>query len=418
MRFFMLLVVGFVCSQTALSLQGAEGDWNQFRGSTADGRSTATGLPKEFGEEKSIVWKTAIEGKGWSSPVVWGKQIWLTTAPPDGTKLKAICLDVESGERVHDILVFDNPDPQFCHDMNSYATPTPFLEEGRAYVHFGVHGTACIDTETGKEIWSRRDLKCDHFRGPASSPIVVDDLLILTFDGFDVQYIVALNKDNGETVWKTPRAFDFNTDNGDRKKGYCTPALLTIDGQDQLVCPGAVATETLDPKSGARLWTVYHGGMNASARPIYGAGLVFITNGMGRMVAVKPPKLGSEPANVEAEVVWESSKGVPKKSSLLLIDGLLYMASDPGVLSCVEPATGKVVWGERLAKEYAASPIYVDGHIYLFGRAGSCHIVKPGRTFELVAENKLGDGFMASPAVVGDSLVVRSLSHVYRIGSK
>ncbi|QDU98664.1 outer membrane protein assembly factor BamB family protein [Lignipirellula cremea] len=385
-------------------------NWNQFRGPAGDGHATAVNLPVELSETKNLVWKTAIRGKAWSSPVAWGDQIWLTTAPEDGKQLSLLCVDFKTGEIIKDIVVFDNPDPAFCHGMNSYATPTPVIEEGRIYVHYGSAGTAAVDTASGEVLWTRRDLPCDHFRGAASSPIVFEDLLIIPFDGFDVQYVAALNKKDGTTAWKTPRTFDFGTKNGDNKKAYCTPAVFEVNGSPQLVCPAAVATETLDPRTGKLLWTVFHGGMNASARPLYGEGLIFITNGMGRMVAAAPPAAGSD----EAEVAWESSKGVPKKASLLLIDGLLYMAADTGVVSCVEPKTGDVIWSERLVKEYAASPLYADGRIYLFGREGEIHVLQPGREFKLLAETKLANGFMASPAVVDDSILVRSTSDLYR----
>lgn len=349
--------------------------WNQFRGPDGNGHTLVKDLPTTFDESKNVKWKTPVEGKAWSSPVVWGKQIWLTNAPPDGKKMYALCFDLESGKLLHNILVFENQKPQYCHSLNSYATPTPVIEKGRLYVHFGVHGTACLDTTTGKILWQRRDLKCNHHRGPASSPIVYGDLLILTFDGFDVQYIAALNKNDGSTVWLKHRAFDYRTNNGDAKKAYCTPIVVKHKGRTQLITPAAVATEAFDPSSGKLLWTVRHGGMNASARPIYGHGLLYITNGMGRMVVVKPDGDGDI---TQTGIVWQAKKGVPKKSSLLLAGDLLYMVSDSGTASCVDPKTGDVIWSDRLpGGDYAASPLYAkaDGRIYFFqyGQGKRCH---------------------------------------------
>src|SRR5205085_10866484 len=198
---------------------------------------------------------TAIAGRGWSSPVICGEQICLTTAPEDGTTRSAVCLDRATGTVVHDLKVFDDPQPQFCHAFNSYASPTPAVEPGRAYVHFGSAGTACLDAATGRKLWERRDLPCDHYRGPGSSPILHGELLIVPFDGFDVQYVVALDKRTGQTVWKRDRNTDFpDPNNGDLKKAYGTCVVFTVDGREELVCPGAQATAALEPKTGAELW--------------------------------------------------------------------------------------------------------------------------------------------------------------------
>jgi len=394
------------------SLLVAAESWNQFRGPQGKGVSTSTRIPLEFGEDKNVVWKTAIEGKAWSSPVILGKHIWMTNAPPDGKKLYAVCVDFDSGKVLHNKLVFDNPDPQICIAMNSYASPTPFVEDDRVYVHFGAHGTACLDAKTAETIWERRDLKCDHFRGPASSPIVDGNKLIVHFDGFDFQYVVALDKRTGKTLWKTDRAFDFVTTNGDNKKAYCTPTIIEHKGRRQLVSPAAVATEAFDPETGKLLWTVRHGGMNASARPQYGAGLVFIVQGSGGMIAVRPEGTG------DLAPVWSSRKAVSKKSTPLVVDDLIFMVDDDGVASCRDAKTGKIIWMKRLSGEYAASPLLIDGRIYAFGRKGEIPVFKPGRKFKLLAENKLDAGFMATPAVVGDSLILRTKTHLYRVAEK
>ncbi len=398
-------------------VRAAEPHWNQFRGPHGNGHTKATGLPVTFSEQQGVKWKTPIEGKAWSSPVVWGDRVWLTTAPPHGKQMYVLGVDIKTGRIVHNLLVFENAKPQFCHSNNSYATPTPVVEEGRLYVHFGIHGTACINTKTGEKIWERRDFKCNHHRGPAASPIIHGEHLIVQFDGFDVQYVVAMNKHNGKTVWKKDRAFDFKTTNGDRKKAYCTPTVITHQGVEQLISPCAVATEAFDPKSGKLLWTVRHGGMNASARPVYGNGIVFITNGMGRMIAVKPGKPGA--GDISDSILWHASKGVPKKSSQILLGDLLFMVADNGVASCFEAKSGDVIWTERLGGgAYAASPLFAaaDGHIYFFSEDGDVTVIEAGKKIKVVARNKLSDGFMASPAVAGSDLILRTKSHLYRVG--
>ena len=389
-------------------------NWPEFRGPNGNGQAPAAKLPQQI-DESQVRWKTAIHGKGWSSPVVWGDQIWLTTATEDGTKLSVICVDRRSGKVVHDKVVLENETPAFCHPLNSYATPTPVIEEGRVYVHFGSDLTACLATDSAEVIWERKDFRCDHHRGPASSPILHDDKLFIAYDGFDVQYVVALDKVNGETVWKKKREIDYGTDNGDRMKAYCTGHVIEVNGQSQLIYPSAAATIAYDPADGNALWHVYHDGMNASARPLYSGELLFITNGMGSMVAVRPDGKGDVTGT---HIAWSDRKGVAKKSSQLLIDDLFYMHSDDGVVSCRRPKTGEIVWQRRAGGEFAASPIFAGGMIYMFSTEGTILTLKPGESYQEVAQTKLGDGFMASPAVVGDQLILRSKSHLYCVARR
>jgi outer membrane protein assembly factor BamB len=409
----------FVCLLVLISLltAGARADdnWPQFRGPSGDGHSDAVGLPLRWSEGENVRWKTAIHDKGWSSPVIWGGQIWLTTATADGKKLFAMCVDRESGKILHDIELFDVAKPGFCPPANSYASPTPVAEAGRVYVHFGSYGTACLDTATGKTIWSRQDLPCNHWRAPGSSPILYEGMLFIHFDGFDAQYVVALDKSTGRTVWKRDRDIDYGTTNGDLKKAFCTPCIVTVNGQAQLISPSAVATIAYDPATGRELWKVYHGGMNVAARPIFGHGLLFLCTGDGaphRLLAVRPDGHGDV---TNSQVVWKQSKGVPSRSSLLLVDDLLYMANEVGVATCLDTQNGQVVWQQRLEDEFWASPIFADGRIYFFSREGTTHVIEPGRKGNLLAVNRLDEGCMATPAVGGKVLFARTKRHLYRI---
>jgi outer membrane protein assembly factor BamB len=398
-----------ISSMLATPLWG-QSHWPEFRGPTGDGAAIGADLPATI-DEDLVKWKTPIHDKGWSSPVVWGDQIWLTTATEDGKKMYAICVDLNSGELLRDILMHENESPDFCHPTNSYASPTPAIEAGRVYLHFGSYGTTCLDTKTGETIWERKDLECDHFRGPASSPILYKNMLIVAFDGFDHQYVVALDKKTGDTIWKTDRVIDYGTDNGDLMKAYCTGAIFQVDNKPMLVYPSAVATIAYNPGTGKPIWTVYHDGMNASARPVIaGNGLVILTNGMGRMVAVDPTGAGNI---TETHVGWTLSKAVAKKSSQLVIGDRLYMVSDKGIASCIDPENGKPVWQERIGGAFSASPIFDGEKIFAFSEEGAIHVFKPGDHFVELAKSKLGDGFKASPAVVGDQMILRSFSHLY-----
>jgi outer membrane protein assembly factor BamB len=388
--------------------------WNQFRGPNGDGDAKSANLPLKFSEKQNLTWKTPVPGKAWSSPVVMDEKVWLTNAEPDGFKMWALQIDWNTGSLLKKILVFENEEPQYCHPMNSYGTPTPVIYDGRVFVHFGTHGTAALDAQSGQVLWKRRDFKCDHFRGAAASPIAFNDSLIVHFDGHDLQYIVCLDQKNGKTRWKKEREYDFKTDNGDRKKAYCTPSVITHNGRQELISPGAVATESRNPKTGELYWTVRTGGMNASSRPIYRHGHVYVFCGMGSMSAIRPGGSGDVD---KTHVTWTRRKVVPKKSSPLLLGNYLYMVSDEGVASCNNPKTGEVHWAERLGVkgQCASSPIHANGKIYSFSSDGDCVIFKPDPSgLQILSRNKLPDGCMASPAVVGDSLLVRTKQNLYR----
>ncbi len=411
MRVLLLILAGLLgFNSPAL----AAVNWPQFRGPSGNGISTETHLPLAWSESEHVVWKTAVHGKGWSSPVIWGDQVWMTTAPEDGKQLFAVCVDRRTGRVVHDLRVFEIEKPQYCIPFNSYASPTPVIEEGRVYVHFGAHGTACLDTKSGKTLWTRQDLPCDHFRAPASSPILFGNLLIVAFDGFDLQYVVALDKKTGKTVWKRDRNIDYGTEDGDAKKAYCTGTLIEVDGQPQLVYPSAGATIAYEPRTGQEIWRVRHGGMNAAARPLYGNGKLYINTAAGGL-KLFAMRVGGTGDVTNTNIEWKCSQGVPTRSSQLLVGDLLFMVSDAGVATCLNAATGKSVWQERLEGEFSASPVYADGRIYYCNQDGATFTVAAERTFKLLATSQLDAGFMASPAVYDKALYLRTKTHLYRI---
>ena len=407
----------------------AQADWPEFRGPSGDGHAPGDtkpiGLPLHWSETNNVRWKTEIPHRGWSTPVVLGGQVWLTTATEDGHDSFAICVDQEKGTIRFNEKVFhtDNPEPLGNGaSMNGYATPSPVIEAGRVYVHFGSAGTACLDTKTGKILWKRSDLPCRHYRGASSSPVLFENLLILTFDGADLQYLAGLDKKTGATVWKTNRSVVWNDESvpgpmakdGDLRKSHGTPLIVTVAGKPQLLSVGAKASYGYDPRTGDEIWRVEYNDWSSAPRPLFAQGLAYIVTGLVKreLWAVKPDGHGIVTAT---HVAWKLNTHVGKYASPVLVDGLLYTAAEESFVTCVEAATGQVVWTERIGGKYAASPICADGRLYFFSQDGVTSVLKPGRALDVLATNTLANGFMASPAADGKAFYLRTKTHLYRV---
>ena len=418
---------------TTLRLGAEDANWPEFRGPQGNGISTSTNLPLGWSEGKNVKWSTPIHDKGWSSPVIWGQQVWLTTATPEGHELFAVCIDRDTGKVMHDLKLFDVAKPQFCHPFNSYASPTPAIEAGRIYVTFGAPGTACLDTQTGKVLWERRDIECNHFRGAGSSPILYSNLFFLNYDGSDHQFVLALDKQTGRTVWQKKRSIDYQDlgsdgqpeQGGDYRKSFATCQVATFDGRTILLSQGSRALYAYDPPSGDELWRLEErSSYSGSTRPLTGHGLIFVPSGFGSggVLVIRPGKPGEvldakAPGTdgTQLQVVWKTKQNAPRKPSLLLLGDLLFAIDDNGTATCWEALTGTVVWSERLGGHYSASPLAAGGHIYVFSEEGKATVLAVGRVFKKLAENQLGDGFMASPAVFGNALYLRSRTQLYRV---
>ena len=438
MRFhFVILLILEVVVSTAV----ASDDWPQFRGPGGQGHCTAAGLPLNWSETENLTWKTAIEGSGWSSPVVLGKEIWMTAALPTpatpeeaktklasigaavpsaqvarSVTLKAVCVDRVTGRLLQTITLFDFDEPVQICSVNSYASPTPVVEPGRLYCDFGTMGTACVETATGKILWKRR-LPIEHQVGPGSSPILHGDLLVLVRDGCDVQYVTALDKNTGQTVWKTARppiAANYSA----YKKAFSTPLVIDAAGGKQMIVPGAQWIVSYDPDSGKPIWQVDTGPtFSNTSRPVFGHGLVFVCTAFGgsQLLAVRADGQGDVS---DTHVAWNRRKEVPKNSSPLLVGDELYTVSGGGVVNCLDARTGKVHWAERISSNCSASPVYADGRIYLFGEDGKTVVVRPGKQLATLAENEIDGRIMASVAIADRAFFLRTDTHLYRIQQK
>ena len=398
----------------------ANEQWSQFRGHYGNGIIKSTSAPINWSENTNIDWKTPIHDRGWSSPVIWNDQIWMTTATKDGNKMYAICVNKLSGKIEHDIHVFDVKSPQAITNENTYASPTPVVEEGRVYVHFGTYGTACISTKDGQILWKRRDLNCDHEigAGPASSPFIYNNFLIFNVDGRDVQYVIALNKETGETAWKTNRSVDFSDVQVNQRKAYGTPFIIPRGNTNQMVSIGAKGVYSYDPENGKELWKAEHRGWSIAPRPVYGEGLVFtmIDRDRPEMWAIKPNGSGNI---TETHIEWKETKRMPPRASPIIIKGLLFVVDRNGYISCIEAKTGKSIWQKRMKGRFSASPILANNLIYFFNEDTVCTIIKPARELEIVAENKLSDDkLMATPAFDENSIYIRTEKKLTRIVKK
>ncbi len=436
-----LLIAG---SFFSLHLCHAE-TWPQFRGPHGNGIAVGQSPPIHFGEDQNVVWKTELPGKAWSSPVIADGVIWATTAiervPTEeerlamlrqtdieekkfkqlsiakSIELKLIALDFDSGAILKTIDLVDFEQPDAIHALNSYASPTPVIDGDRIYCHFGNYGTFCLDRRSFEVVWKRR-LPLQHSVGPGSSPLIYHNRLILIQDGLERQYVTALDKTTGETLWETDRPA-MEAPSGDQKKAYCTPIAITdSSGREQLICLASQWMVAHDPQTGSELWRCYHGkGFSVVPRPVYEDGVVYFATGFGKpeLWAVSVDGVGDV---TNTHVRWTATKGIPAKPSPLIHDGLIYVMADNGVASCLEASSGQEVWKKRIGGDYSASPLLAGGHIYFASHDGKVTVIEPGIAGDVVAENQLTGQIMASPAAIDDSLILRTDQAIYRTASQ
>jgi outer membrane protein assembly factor BamB len=391
------------------------GDWPQFRGPTGQGHATAHDLPLEWSESRNIVWKTPVRGAGWSSPAVGGGRVWLTTVVERGggggrpgvASLRALAFDEATGRQVLDVEVFAVPATGPLHQKNTRASPTPVLDGARVYVHFGAEGTAALTT-AGEVLW-RTQLPYDSQHGNGGSPVLYDDLLIVNCDGNGGEaYVVALDTATGQVRWRTDRRRPAD-------QAYSTPLVIRVGDRDQVVSPGAHRAVAYDPLTGEEIWRVaYPNGFSNVPRPVYGHGLVFLATGFNEptMIAVRPDGRGDV---TRTHLVWTLSRGAPYTPSPVLVGDELYVVSDTGILTLVDARTGAVISQQRLGGNYSASPVFADGRIYFQSEEGVTTVIAPGRTFRRLAVNPLDGMTLASMAVSGRSIFIRSDRHLYHI---
>ena len=392
-------------------------DWPEFRGPTGQGTSTAIGLPTEWSATKNVAWKVPVPGAGWSSPAISGGQIFLTTGVPNasgGVSLRALALDVASGRALWETEVFSATEASVkpVHTKNSPASPTAIVEGDRIYLHFGHHGTACLD-RAGKILWRNHSLRYDPLHGNGGSPALAGDRLVFNSDGTKDPFVVALEKATGEIAWKVPRGITVKS-----YFSFCTPLVSSVNGRIQIITPGSGAVWALDPKDGREIWRVRYGeGYSVVPRPVFAHGLLFIATGFNRadLLAIRPDGEGDV---TDTHVAWRTTKGAPLTPSVVVAGDELYGVADSGIATCWDAKTGTVHWQERLEGNYSASPIVAEGKIFFLSEEGVGTVVKAAQTFEKIATNKLEERALASYAVADGALFIRTAGHLYRIGRR
>lgn len=415
----------------------AHDNWNQFRGPGGNGIYANSDLPIEFDESKNVRWKTLISDSGWSSPVIWEHEIWVTSGSDEKKELRVICIDLNTGIIKHNIKVFDmikrEVDPAYIYDsphLNSPATPTPVIDEKHVFVSFGSQGIACLNRKTGEQVWQRRDLRIYQPVRQGSSPIVDDKRLYVAFDGTDKQFFIALDKTTGKTDWKTNRETNtdwkqtlrqrgISSDKGgkpnDNKKSFATATIIEVHGKRQLIAPGAEAIISYNPDTGEELWrTVHPGGFNVAARPIYANGLVYVfTSGLNNiLMAIRPDGTGDVS---DTHVVWSTMKSTPSIPSPVIVNDLLFMVTDRGgIVRCLNANSGIELWKGRLGGDHWASPVYTNGKLYFSSKQGEVSVIESSRQeLQVISRNRLNAMFIASPAISNSSLILRSTTHLY-----
>ncbi|MBN2807417.1 MAG: PQQ-binding-like beta-propeller repeat protein [Prolixibacteraceae bacterium] len=406
------------------SAMAGENNWTHFRGSRLDGISSQS-VPTIWNDSTNILWQVPVAGKGWSSPVIFDQQLWISTASHDGKKMSAVCLNTLSGAIIFDIELFYSDTIYSIHATNSYATPTPSIEEGFVYVHFGATGTACIDTKNGQLVWQRTDLKCEHVQGPGSSPIIYKNLLILHMEGTDVQYLVALDKKTGETVWQTYRPesiYEKLAPIG--RKAYITPIIVNVNGHDLLISNGSAMCAAYNPETGEEIWRIVQGEDSSVSMPFSENGTVFFYTGFvtnsddekhAELLAVNPNGNGDL---TQSNILWRFQSPILQLLTPVMKDGLIYTIDTRNVLYCIDAKTGAEIYSLKRRQKYNSSPVYANGYIYFTSVKGETLVLKAGKDLQIVAENKLPGQVYATPAIAQHSIFIRTDSHLYCIGQK
>lgn len=375
-------------------------NWPVFRGPSHQGVSTETALPVEFGPGKNHAWTAEIPGDAWSSPIVWGNRVFLTTATEEGRSCRLLAVDLGSGKLMWDREITQQ-EPKRKERKNSYATPTP-VTDGRAVYAVCGGGTFAAYDFSGKQLWLNQDYPHYSQHGLGASPVLAGGLLIMARDAsaesgdrkvgwqipWDRSYLLALDPKTGRERWKTSR--------GMSRIAHTTP---NVRG-GTLVSSAGDVVQAYDLKSGKLLWSSPSQGEGVVPSPAFSEDLIFTASGFEK------PTIRAH--RFDGSLAWEQTRGVPMMSSLLYEGGRLYAVTTAGILHCLDAKTGEPKWQGRIGGDHSASPILAVGRLYFSSEQGEVAVVKAGDALEVLARNSLGDTIQASPAASQGRLLIRT----------
>ena len=413
--FLRFLFIGFLFH--FVYLQGTTTDWPKFRGPTGQGVSEAKNPPIEWSTEKNVVWKTRIPGRGWSSPLLLDGKIVLTTGMDkavDGLhELKVLQLDAETGNILWEKTVL-HATPEEADDKNpknSLASPTPAIDEGVIYAHFGHMGTVALDFNSGETLWKQK-IYYTSKNGAGGSPIVIDDLLVFTTDSFESPVITALYKDSGRIAWRTERSHQVKNN-----FSFGTPLLISNQGEAQIISDGSGMVGAYRPEDGKELWLVrYKMGFSISTHPIFVNNMLYMATGFGRPSFYAIRVDGATGDLTDTHVEWKYHKSMPKTPSPNFLNGTIITLEDDGRLQGLDAETGEHKWLEPLKGKFSASPVQVEDLMYVISEEGLCyvlHIKEAGP--EIISEIDMGEPVLASPALVDNTIYIRTDPHLWKI---
>lgn len=421
---FTFMLIAMIACKEQPEIQNK--NWTHFRGSDLNGIAANENIPVKW-DESVIKWRTAIHDRGYSSPVVYGNQIWMTTAKDDGKEVYAVCIDFKTGKLIYDIKVFTPGEVDQKNSINTYATPTPCVEKGFVYVHFGSTGTACISTENGSVVWKQTGLKCNQAHGAASSPVIYRNLIILHFESTEVRFIAALNKSNGELIWRSDRPEEpyiplpkFG------KPAFITPIIINVKGQDMLISNGSAICQAFNPETGEEIWRIVDGAETTIAMPFTENGVLYWYTGFkvgddGKqytdMLAINPDGKGDIKST---NIIWNRKDETSDNQMLspVIKDGLIYTVTTRNIMMCIDAATGQEIWSRHVNSHYNSSPLFINGNIWFFSVKGEVLVLKAGKKYEVINQNTMDSGIWATPAVLRNSMILRTQNYLYRIGGE
>lgn len=390
---------------------GDPGDWPSFRGPQQDGHVAGPATPLEWSETKNVRWRISVPGLGWSSPVVVDGRIFLTTAVSqgEGLSLRAMALDAETGETIWDREIRAIEKAPSIHAKNSHASPTPIVDQGKVYVHFGTLGMARLAADDGTIQWFSTELDYPPMHGSGGSPVLADGKLVVVCDGSIDPFVAAVDAETGKVVWKKYRSVKARISHS-----FVTVRVTEVDGQKQVIAPGPDHCAAYDLATGEELWRVLAPGWSVVPQPLVAQGMVIYNRDYDHpeLMAVR---LGGRGEITDSHVVWRINRGAPSTPSPILVGEELYFIADNGIASCVDVQSGERHWMERLAGDYSASPIYAQGLLLFLNEDGKGTWVRPGKKFEIVGANEVPGRTLATPAFAHGAMYLRTDEHLYKI---